>query len=119
MSYDISLTEPVSGQTIKFDFVHQMAGGTCVLGGTNEAWLNITWNYSKFFYRHVDVLKGIRAIYGKTGAETIPLLQAACNELGDDISENYWDATEGNAKRSLKQLIAMAQLRPDGVWSGD
>lgn len=32
---------------------------------------------------------------------------------------NYWDATEGNAKRALLQLVALAKLRPDGVWDGD
>ena len=31
----------------------------------------------------------------------------------------YWKATEGNAKRPLIQLRAMAQMRPDGVWYGD
>lgn len=31
----------------------------------------------------------------------------------------YWEATEGNAKRALLQLLAMARMRPDGVWDGD
>lgn len=29
------------------------------------------------------------------------------------------EATEGNAKRPLLQLAAMARIRPDGVWDGD
>ena len=41
----------------------------------------------------------------------------------EDISEgpcdNYWEATAANAIQPLYQLIAMAKLRPDGVWDGD
>ena len=28
-------------------------------------------------------------------------------------------ATEGNVKRAIYQLIALAKIRPDGIWSGD
>jgi hypothetical protein len=62
---------------------------------------------------------GIRSIYGMSGAESIPVLKKAIELLGDDVSGNYWDATEGNAKKALIQLLALAQMRPDGLWSGD
>ena len=39
--------------------------------------------------------------------------------LGDDVDDDYWKPTEGNAKRALYGLLAMAQMRPDGVWGGD
>ena len=97
-----------------------MSGGTYALGGTTELWLNVTWNYSKFYYRpEVFGEKGIRAIYGMSGAESIPVLDKAIAALGDDTDLDYWKATEGNAKRPLIQLRAMAQMRPDGIWSGD
>lgn len=38
---------------------------------------------------------------------------------GDNNHCDYWEATEGNAKRPLLQLAAMARIRPDGVWDGD
>jgi hypothetical protein len=47
------------------------------------------------------------------------VLKAAMEQLGDDVDPDYWKATEGNAKRALAQLLAFAQLRPDGVWDGD
>lgn len=50
---------------------------------------------------------------------SIPALQKAINVLHDDVSGNYWMPTEGNAKRALTQLLAMARMRPDGVWEGD
>jgi hypothetical protein len=35
------------------------------------------------------------------------------------VHEDYWEATEGNAKRALLQLMALSRMRPDGVWDGD
>lgn len=37
----------------------------------------------------------------------------------DDVDTDYWKPTEGNAKRALLQLLAMAKIRPDGIWDGD
>lgn len=119
MSYDINLCDPISGETIQLDSPHQLRGGTFVLGGTTEAWLNITYNYGKHYCRVLDGEKGIRVIYGMSGADSIPVLQKAIAQLGDDTSSNYWDSTEGNAKAALCGLLALAKLRPDGVWQGD
>lgn len=125
MSYDIDLCDPVTGETIEFDFIHEMKGGTYEVGGTNRAHLNITYNYAEHFYRVFDIgdvklgAKGIRTIYGMTGAKSIAALQMAICRLDGDASQHYWEPTEGNAKRALCQLLALAQLRPDGVWSGD
>lgn len=118
MSYDIELQHPITKQTLQLDSPHQMKGGTYVLGGTTEASLNITYNYGKIFYK-IFGEEGIRSIYGKSGAESVSMLDDAINQLGDDVDEDYWKATEGNAKNSLIQLKTLAQLRPDGVWSGD
>lgn len=95
-----------------------MRGGTYAMGGTREAHLNVTYNYAGQ-YKRVLGEGGIRTIYGMTGAESIPLLEAAAARLADDATGNYWDDTEGNAKRALLQLVALAKLRPDGVWDGD
>lgn len=118
MSYDICMREPVGGNVIEFETEHYMRGGTYAVGGTRKAWLNVTYNYAKHYYR-VFGEKGIRTIYGMTGAESIPVIKAAMAQLKDDVSDDYWDPTEGNAKKALAQLLAIAQMRPDGVWDGD
>lgn len=120
MSYDINLREPVGGEVIEFDAPHQIKGATYAIGGTTEAWLKITYNYGKF-YRRDDVFgpEGIRTIYGMTGAESIPVLKKAMAALKDDVSSDYWEPTEGNAKKALAGLLAFAQMRPDGIWEGD
>lgn len=118
MSYDIDLCDPVSGEVLHLDHVHHMTGGTYAIGGTTELSLNVTYNYAKHFIRVLGQ-KGIREIYGRTGAESIPVLKDAISSLADDVDDDYWEPTEGNAKASLLKLLAMAQLRPDGVWKGD
>lgn len=140
MSYDISLKDPVTNKTLCTKFNHEMTGGIYAIGGTNELWLNITYNYARWYY-HAGVFaatkeesKGIRTIYGKSGAESIPILRsaiAALQALEEDISEQdrlacisvgadgYWMPTKENAIRPLYQLLSMAQLRPDGIWDGD
>ena len=119
MSYDIDLLDPVTKKTIQFDEKHHMTGGTYQLGGSHEASLNLTYNYAPHYYRTLDAENGIRSLYGTTGAESIPRLEAAIAQLGDDVDDDYWKPTEGNAKRALCQLLALAKMRPDGVWDGD
>ena len=106
------------------------------LGESPEAHLNVAWNYARHYYRvftpaplrpgvdqyHANeggTVGGIRSIYGLTGAESIPVLQHAIDQLGDDTHPDYWEPTEGKAKRALTQLLALAKMRPDGVWNGD
>lgn len=141
MSYDITLEDSVTKETIILENNHLMPGGTYALGGTKEAWLNITYNYARWYNRE-DVFpereegkyRGIRSIYGMTGAESIPVLKNAISvleNLDEDIDEDtkerckkqgatgYWMPTRENAIKPLYQLLAFAQLRPDGVWNGD
>ena len=120
MSYDINLLDHVSHEVIEIDEPHFIRGGTYAVGGSTRLSLNVTYNYGKFYYRP-DVLgdNGVREIYGKTGFESIPILEKAIAALGDDVHDDYWTATEGNAKRPLIQLLTFAKMRPDGVWDGD
>lgn len=136
MSYDIDLLDPITRETLMLPEPHHMRGGTYAVGGSREASLNVTYNYVEHFHRVFDpvspppqdapqwmrergIVEGIRTIYGMTGAQSIPVLERAISMLGDDVDENYWRPTEGNAKRALTQIQALARMRPDGVWAGD
>lgn len=118
MSYDIYLLDPVTKEVLESESPHQMKGGICAVGGTREMWLNVTYNYGKFYYEVMDKEDGIKVIFGKIGAESIEILKSAISKLDDDVSDDYFEATEGNAKKALCSLLAMAQMRPDGVWDG-
>ena len=37
--------------------------------------------------------------------------------VSEGDTSDYWEATAANAIRPLYQLIALSQMRPDGVWS--
>jgi hypothetical protein len=119
MSYDIELRHPVTQAVLELDEPHQMRGGTYCLGGSPTAELNVTYNYSPHYRRAFGTDDGIRSIYGMSGAESIPVMEKAAAQLGDDIDPDYWKSTEGNAKHALLQLLALARMRPDGVWHGD
>lgn len=118
MSYDICLRDPNTNEVVQLDESHDLRGGTYAMGGTPEAWLNITYNYGGHYYRLLGE-KGIRSIYGQTAEATRPALQAAADRLGDDVADDYWAPTEGNAKAALLNLIALGDLAPHGVWDGD
>ena len=104
-----------------------------VLFEASEAQSHIERSLRTFFYcrgfrevrtpgiEYFDVFgsAGIKSIYGMSGAESIPLIGKAIMALGDDVSADYWGATEGNAKSPLYQLLDMAKMRPDGVWYVD
>ncbi len=120
MSYDIYLREPNSEtKPIIFNENHHLKGGTYIIGGTDQAWLNITYNYGKFYRKHIDSEKGIRVLYGKTGAEAIPILEKAIKALGTKRDNDYWKPTPGNAGAALQDLLIFAKNRPDGIFAGD
>jgi hypothetical protein len=119
MSYDISLCDPITKKVLHFEEPHDMKGGTYALGGTTKMWLNVTYNYVHIFRKVIDKEKGIRFLYGLTGEKSIPILEKAMSQLADDIDDDYWKPTEGNAKEALKNLLILAQTRPDGIWMGD
>ena len=135
MSYDISLVDPVTKETLVADTPHQMRGGTYAIGGTDEMWLNVTYNYGRWYRKdYAFGENGIRSINGLSGAESIPLLKKAITGLEESKEElpeeeinqcleqgvsGYWMPTKENAVRPLYQLLAMAQMRPDGVWESD
>lgn len=123
MSYDIYLRDPVSKEVIELQEPHYIQGGTYQLGGSKELWLNITYNYSKFYLLHNE--EGIRIIYGKTGQESVKILEEMAKKIYDvygpdlETSKDYWEPLPGNAVRPLFQLITFATMRPDGIWDGD
>lgn len=129
MSYDIRLIDHTTHKVLEAENPHFMHGGTFCPGGTKELWLNVTYNYAtvlcKVLQRDVidqsngqrTTLVGLDAINGIYAAETISMLRKAINSLSDEgANESYWHPTEGNVKKALIQLKALADMRPDGVW---
>lgn len=117
MSYDIYICDD-SGKTLHAESPHVLTGGTYAMGGTNELWLNITYNYAPIF-RRVLGESGIRSIYGKLVSDTLPTLREAASKLEGAPYRDYWAPTDGNAKKALLDLVALGEMAPTGVWQGD
>ena len=107
MSYDINVIDPQTKETRQVQR-HEMRGGTYAVGGSNEAWLNITYNYSKHYYPVLG--HGLNELDGKTIAEVSPALEQAVKILGTYRSLDYWEATPGNAGAALSDLLSMFKL---------
>lgn len=127
MSWDIDLCDPVTEEVITVPEKHFMFGGIIEVGGSNTLSTNITYNYGAIINPKFDqILQELgmpvkddsyaRYLEGKSGAETIPILKGTIEKLGNDVDDDYYKATEGNAKRALNILLAFAQMRPDGIW---
>lgn len=91
-------------------------GGTYVLGGSTEASLNVTWNYSSFYHDALDAEQGIRFLDGKKAENMIELLTKAVTELGIERDDNYWASTSGNAGYTLSILLKWAKLHPTATF---
>ena len=116
MSYSITLE--YQGEDPAIVDRHE-EGGCVLIGGSPEAAMDITYNYSKFFDSTIDAKEGIRWLYGKFGFECIERLKKAIWNLGTWQDEDYWESTPGNAGYALSILLEWAMQHPDAVFRGD
>ena len=124
MSHDIRIKRK-DGTVVELKERHVITGGTYALGGTTEAWLNITYNYWRIFHRLFGE-DGITTIYGMNVKDARTILVGAVARLGvAEPDENYWKACDGNAKKALAGLIELTDRAlsdyPDDemFWEGD
>ena len=106
MSYWISLHDETGAMPSVDSFTD---GGTYAVGGSDEADLNVTYNYC----RHFD-FRG--ELHGRKAADTIPIMEKAVAELGTKRADDYWTATSGNAGAAVARLLAWARQHPDCMW---
>jgi hypothetical protein len=113
MSFWVSLTGE-DGNIIDVSSFEE--GGTYQVGGCNRADLNITYNYSPYYYEVLDTDNGLRWLDGKEASECIDRLQKSVDVLGVEHSDNYWDSTKGNAGYALSILLGWARKNPQAVF---
>ena len=112
MSYDIYIIDPETNETRWLDKPNPVTGGTRAVGGTDEAWLNVTYNYSPHYYKLWG--HGLGRFHGMKVSEVKPKLEAGVVELGCEMSEDYWAGTQGNAGAALADLLTLFGLCEDG-----
>lgn len=118
MSFDISLKDRVTGNVLELPFKHVMVGGTYradydqktgvfTPALISEAELNVTYNYSNYYYEASENDKrfgdaGIRGLDGKTGLESIKMLKDLIARIESRYKENgEWIVTTRKKPRAL------------------
>jgi len=87
-------------------------GGTRPIGGSTEACLNITYNYSWFYYHFLDKKDGLEWLDGKKAQRALPRLRKACTALPNKPWQDYWAPTPGNAGHAMAILLKWAESHP-------
>lgn len=114
MSYDVDLCCASCRRPVMVD--SHTEGGTYVVGGSSEASMSVTYNYSPHFHRVLDPEEGLHWLHEKSGLETAGRLLAGIDQLKDDRVDDYWAPTEGNARHALSVLLLWATRNPTAVW---
>ena len=91
-------------------------GGTYAIGGTDEAELNITYNYGNFYYHCLDRKEGLRWLNGKKAKDCTERLENAVRKLGTDRDKDYWAPTQRNAGYALSILLRWARQYPNAIF---
>ncbi len=113
MSYDVGLYN--GGELVAVS--RHSEGGTYVVGGTDGAELNVTYNYCGYYREFLDTGDGLYWLHGKKAKDTVIRLEGAVAALGTERDRDYWKATLGNAGYALSILLGWAKQHPDAVWS--
>lgn len=135
MSYDIKLENKVTGETAKMRHSQYVRGGTVraimdertgqlVQAEQIEADINITYNYSHYYYEAtngdirfahdevsayyadgttgpIETEYGIRGIYGKTPAESIPMLMDMIARIKQKYTDKNGDWIETKRTKTI------------------
>lgn len=116
MGYDISL---VDLWNIPVHVDRHEEGGYTIPGGSTDASISITYNYSKYFYELIDGKDGIRWLYDRPAYECFHKLRSAINILGTYRDDDYWESTPGNAGHVLSVLLKWSNQYPNAIFKGD
>lgn len=110
------------------------------LGDATEASMELTYNYAQVLWpalnrayaklpesvkRETGITaeelqaKGIRAIYGHTGAQVLPILESVAITLGTKRGPDYYKPLPGNVGFCMWCLAEWCKEYPDAVFEGD
>ncbi len=86
-------------------------GGTFMAGGSDEADLNVTYNYGGHFK--------FKALHGRRAGDTVAELREAAERLGTERADDYWEASPGDAEHACALLLRWAEQHPGCAWVVD
>lgn len=89
-------------------------GGMYTLGGSDDAELNVTYNYGRLLNEcglHPD-----KTLNGRRAGDLIEMMEKARVMLDEPPDKDYWKPTRGNVAVVIRRLLLWARQYPDGVW---
>ena len=121
MSYDISYVDSLTKEPIQVS-PYSSQGGTFQIEKTiinnEEVWspslitdceINITYNYSVFYYKYLDSELGIRWLYGKSGdvvkSALIKTIISLSNEI--DFKQTQFSENEDNLINAINRISSI------------
>jgi len=113
MSWDVYLKDE-KGNTFSVPLFKE--GGTRLRDGCSKTKLNITYNYSPFYYKYISSQKGLRFLNGKKAKLVKGILAHAVENLGIKGDGAYWKSTKGNAGFALSILLEWVKKYPEGIF---
>ena len=122
MGYDITLCDGHSGETIRLSEPHFHQGSTFAVGGTDECWLAVTFNYNEIYAnpRFCPAFRGLtlyEVLHNNQAGHVIEVLERAIEQLGtQNYKADYFAPTPGNAGHALIPLVEWAKMYPDAVF---
>jgi len=114
MSYNVAL---INGVGKICSVPRHTEGGTYTVGGNDHAELSVTYNYAGWFRVLDPGGAGLCWLNDQRSGDTISRLESAIAALGTERSQDYWEATRGNAGWALSVLLSWARMFPDARWS--
>lgn len=118
MSHDLEMVNE-NGKVFELDkpLPEEECGGTYPLGGSTTTKINITYNYSWYYYQFLDKENGIKWLCGKKGKDCVKRLEEAIKPFEKSSPcKDYWCNKPGNCVRPLKILLNWAKLFPEGTF---
>jgi hypothetical protein len=94
LSYNISIER--DDEILKIPL--HTEGGTYAMGGSDEADLNVTYNYSKLFR--------LANLDGMTVNDALVILAHKVAEFGVNQSNDYWQVTPGNVGHACMVVMS-------------
>lgn len=120
MSYDIFLVDKDTGKTLYNTTKHNISGTTYAMNGTDELWVNYSYNYREHF-QHCFGPDGIHFLQDKVSRSTWSRLMQAMEYLSQyyDItknSSNPWKPYPADAYDAIMNILNLGFMAPDGIW---
>lgn len=112
MSHDIRLVSRTLGGEVTCKVVPHEEGGTYAMGGTADADLNVTYNYSQV-YAILDFHPS--ELNDKRAGDCIPRLEEIVAKLGTRQYSDYWAPTPGNAGHAMNVVLGWCKQNPDAI----